>query len=140
MKARNSKSNPRWMVNIITDSVRGRPAVEHGPAIREAARRLGRNPNTASYWPQLARFPGDPEAFVESKSEMRQVLERRGWGAEGLVNLPVKSDGPPERYRVNPHIVERYVQEEVDREHGGKVSKKKRQELREKWQERLGGE
>lgn len=106
--------------SIITDSIKtSRPAV---------------------YIPQLARFPGDPEARVTSKSDIRKLMERRGWSCEGLVDCDrLRLSGPPERYEVADDIVQRKVEDVIEREHGGKVSEAKRRELMEQWKERMSG-
>lgn len=52
--------------------------------------RLGEN---REYMPEIARFPGDPEAvvdFADGRSHIKSLLEKRGWGAEGAVNLQPK--------------------------------------------------
>jgi hypothetical protein len=55
------------------------------------ARKKGYNPNPNDvYMSQLARFPGDPEAFVPAsggRNHVKRVLEQRGWGSEGIVNV-----------------------------------------------------
>jgi len=49
----------------------------------------------AVYFPSLARFRGDPEAYVTramGRSYIKKLLEKRGWSSEGGVN--VKGRGP----------------------------------------------
>lgn len=94
----------------------------------------------AMYFPQLARFRGDPEAYVSSKSEIASLIRSRGWRAEGVVDVDaLELTGPPERYTPAPDIVEREVRRVVKRDHGGKVDRKKRAEIREAVTERLSG-
>lgn len=45
----------------------------------------------------LARFPGDPEAWVDSRGDVERVLEKRGWGCEGSVNVKAKEPIDPPR-------------------------------------------
>ncbi|MCS7226526.1 MAG: hypothetical protein NZ821_05985 [Gloeomargarita sp. SKYB31] len=114
--ASQSKRNPKWCVNIITDSFK-RP----------------------QYFPQVARFPGDPEAHVESRSQLRKILEQRGWGAEGIVSTPYRPDPPPERYTIDPELAAFYADQEIEQRYGGKATPKLRQELIEKYQDKLSG-
>lgn len=44
------------------------------------------------YISQLARFPGDPQAFVSGRGDIQKICEQRGWGCEGAVK--VKKQGP----------------------------------------------
>lgn len=49
----------------------------------------------AVYFPNLARFKGDPEAYVsrsQGRTYIRKLLERRGWESDGAVK--VKGRGP----------------------------------------------
>lgn len=44
----------------------------------------------ATYFPNLARFQGDPEAYVtrsQGRSYIRKLLEKRGWACEGGINV-----------------------------------------------------
>lgn len=44
----------------------------------------------ATYFPNLARFKGDPEAYVtraQGRTYIRQLLERRGWSSDGGVKV-----------------------------------------------------
>lgn len=89
------------------------------------------------YVPGLARFPGDPEAKVGSTAEVRRVLERRGWGARGIV------EREPDRrrvvgYEVAPDIIERHLEREL--KNVGPLSEAERQALREEIRQRLSGE
>lgn len=56
-----------------------------------AARKRGFKPSPqATYFPNLARFPGDPEAFVtraQGRSYIRKLCEQRGWACDGAVNV-----------------------------------------------------
>jgi len=138
------KRNPKWCVNFITDSFRSRPNhwndhPEDIKRIQGVARKYGINPEAAHYVPALARFPGDPEAFVSSKSEIKQLIERRGWKCEGVVEVDALKPSQPKPYEVADDIVEREVEEIVQREYGGKISQKKRRELFEQIKEKRSG-
>lgn len=57
----------------------------------KAAKRQGFTPPVNSvYFPGLARFPGDREAFVTramGRSYIRKLCEKRGWECDGAVNV-----------------------------------------------------
>mgnify|MGYP001610868419 CR=1 FL=1 len=59
-----------------------------------AARKHGYNPSPNDmYQPGLARFPGDPEAFINrsrGRSYIKKLCERRGWGCAGAVNVEAR--------------------------------------------------
>jgi hypothetical protein len=94
--------------------------------LREA-KAAGVNVRRAEYKSGLARYPGDPEAWVESKADCIRVAAKRGLTLEGGVNYtPPEIDEPaPLRkpYRVADDILSREVArrtlergEPVDRE------------------------
>jgi len=108
-----------------------------GNAYAKLAKRAGfTDLSGKKYLSGLARFPGDPEAWVSDRSDVKRVLENRGWGAEGAVTTKVRElDQPPEITPVAPHIVERETQAEVAKT--GPVTPKKRREIKEQVRERL---
>lgn len=55
----------------------------------------GDNVSGAVYLPQLARYPGDREAFVRSQGEVRDRVEQRGWGADGAIKVTARTDVAP---------------------------------------------
>lgn len=69
---------------------------KHLDGYLKASARHGFVPDkNAVYFPNLARFKGDPEAYVtraQGRSYIKKLLEKRGWSAEGAVN--VKGRGP----------------------------------------------
>lgn len=60
----------------------------------EIARRHGYNPSPYDmYQSGLARFEGDPEAFVskaQGRGYIKRLCEQRGWACEGLVNVKAR--------------------------------------------------
>jgi hypothetical protein len=74
------------------------------------------NPNDV-YTSALARFPGDPQAFVPAtggRGHIQAVCERRGWACEGSVN--VKSREPteaPKSIRLGEDIVQKKIRKMV---------------------------
>lgn len=69
-------------------------AEDHGDYLRTQAQRHGHTPGRNDvYVSQLARFPGDPEAFVPAsggRSHITGLLKKRGWGASGTVSVAAK--------------------------------------------------
>jgi hypothetical protein len=63
------------------------------------ARKHGYNPGPSDiYNPNLARFPGDPEAWIPpsgGRAHIRKVLAKRGWGCQGAVELESRPNPPP---------------------------------------------
>jgi hypothetical protein len=85
----------------------------------ERAERAGVSPAGKVYLGQLARFPGDPQAWVSGTGDVKRRLEERGWGCESphlKVKPPQYADAPDPRskpYAVAPDIVKRHVDEAV---------------------------
>jgi hypothetical protein len=87
------------------------------------------------YEPGLARFQGDPEAFVPrtgGRGYIKNLCRKRGWGCNGAVN--VEASAP----HVDPHdtgtklaedLVQAHIREEIKKDPSLKGKKK---ELREK--------
>lgn len=82
-----------------------------GDHYRRVAEAHGQDVHGKVYLSGLARFPGDPEAWVSGKGDVENVLDRRGWGAEGAVSRPVTNVAPPANVAVAPDIVEDKVDE-----------------------------
>lgn len=90
---------------------------------------------------QLARYPGDPEAWVSHPDDYRRVLRERGWGCRGSINIKaadveVPDDNKP--YEVADDIVEEEVGRIVE-DHGGDVTPSERKSLWQETKTRLSG-
>jgi hypothetical protein len=84
------------------------PAI--GDFYAQEARRHGLTDTKGKvYLSGLAAFPGDPEAWVSGRDDVRRVLEQRGWDGEGAVN--VKAFQPKERPPVS--VADDILEEEV---------------------------
>ncbi len=63
-----------------------------------AAQRNGYRPSRNDvYLPAMARFPGDPEAFIQhdsARGKVKKTLESRGWGCEGSVKVKARQTEP----------------------------------------------
>lgn len=77
----------------------------------EAAKRDGISTQGKVYQHGLARFPGDPEAWVGTRGEMKAVLEKRGWGCERLgVAARAATEAPVRVGELADDIVARHVE------------------------------
>ena len=89
-----------------------------GRAHVKRAEAAGVNPTGKWYSGPLARYPGDPEAWVDSLSDVRRIAERRNLNVQGAVNVvaPEVSRTPlsGESYRVADDIVERHVADRLE--------------------------
>lgn len=75
------------------------------------ARAAGVSTTGKYYSGTLARFPGDPEAWVDSLHDVRRVCESRGWSCNGAVEIdaPKYAGEDPGPYRVADDIVDEHV-------------------------------
>jgi hypothetical protein len=96
---------------------------------------------TGKVWmPSLARYPGDPEAFVSNRGDVLKVCRKRRISCDGEVNYkatPTDEDlAPLPEVKLAPDIVEQHVNQELKKEPSLKL--KRRQELREMVTEKYG--
>lgn len=86
------------------------------------AKAAGVNPAGKYYCGGLARFPGDPRAWIDSRGDVARICAESGWTAEGAVKVeaPKYADGyvPPETYAVDPALIDREVDDRVAAEPG----------------------
>jgi hypothetical protein len=112
-----------------------------GSLYLNAAKRAGVSVEGAVYKHQLARFPGDPEAWVRSRGDVKRIVERRGMHCEGSVtHTPVERediDTNDGTYRVADDIVDA---EMVRIEESTPGRAQEEPDLREKVTKRLSGE
>lgn len=71
--------NRKFMFSIIRSDLKPVFLNDHQRRrIVKRARQHGINPETHCYYPQLARYHGDPEAFVQTKQELYRKIKERG--------------------------------------------------------------
>lgn len=76
---------------------------------RQAARHGLTSVKGLKYHSGAASFPGDPEAWTDNRGDLKRVLEKRGWGSEGIVKTKLHVEEPQ---RIG--LDESLVQEEVN--------------------------
>lgn len=83
-----------------------------GRTYLEAAARAGVSVTGKYYSGVAARFPGDPEAWIDSTHDLKVLCERRGWGCTGAVEVKPReagSDPLAGPYQVADDLVEDHV-------------------------------
>lgn len=85
----------------------------------QIARAHGVNPDGMTYCSQLASFPGDPTAWVDTVGDVKRVAEMKGMKLEGAIEYtpPGYNDGVTDDlsgpYRVSDDIVNEHILDEV---------------------------
>lgn len=83
---------------------------EVGNFYRRVAEREGQNIKGKKYISQLARYPGDPEAWVSGRGDVQARCDERGWGCDGSVKVKAKeAEEAAKPVDVAPDILEREV-------------------------------
>jgi hypothetical protein len=83
------------------------------------AKRAGVDITGKQYFSELAAFPGDPKAWVDSQGDMRRLLEERGWGCSGDLKVKAREmEVAPTHPKLADDIVEDMVEEELYQRHG----------------------
>lgn len=102
------------------------------------AREAGVNPAGKYYSSSLARFPGDPEAWVDSLHDVKRICESRGWECDGAIKVesPKYAGTEPGPYRVADDIVDNHLSQVLEQR---PELVPKAQEVREEIQGRLAG-
>lgn len=68
-----------------------------GDYYRRVAEKLGQNVNGKVYLSSIARFPGDPMAWVNSKADVVAQCERAGFGCDGAVKVKPREEEEEEK-------------------------------------------
>ena len=58
-----------------------------GELYKAEARAAGVDITGKVYLGGLARYPGDPEAWVSGRGDVKRICEQRGWGCDGAVKV-----------------------------------------------------
>lgn len=86
---------------------------EIGDAYAAVAKAAGVSVKGKKYLSGLAKFPGDPEAWVSGMGDAQRIIEQNGWGSQGLINRPVTRVAEAEQTTLAADIVEAKVQQEL---------------------------
>lgn len=86
-------------------------------AVTLRAKRAGYTPNADDmYCPSLARFTGDPEAFVPfsgGRSYVKKICEKRGVPCHGMVEYTPPERPPKPKVRLAERTVQRLMREKI---------------------------
>ncbi|HET6575196.1 MAG TPA: hypothetical protein VFG68_16435 [Fimbriiglobus sp.] len=93
-----------------------------GDTYRRVAEARGQSTTGKVYLQQLAAFPGDPRAWVDSRGEVRRVCEERGHGCEGAVTVKHR-EVPPNTVALADDLVREEVADRLVADPGLKPSK-----------------
>lgn len=110
------------------------------------ARTAGVSVAGMKYCPGLCRkgVRFDPEAWYKDAADVKRKAQSLGRCVEGSITVesPIRDSDlatQEKPYRVARHVVKEDVDREIDQQHGGKVSKEKREELYVKYQDKHSG-
>lgn len=87
-----------------------------GDAYKKKADKAGVSVTGKKYLSSLARYAGDPEAWVSGRGDVERVVRERGWSCEGAVNVDATNDVPvkeKKRVRLAEDIVQRKMAESL---------------------------
>jgi hypothetical protein len=76
-----------------------------GDRYKAIAEAHGLNTNGLVYIRGLARFPGDPQAWVSGRGDVSRIAEERGWGVHGAVEVERREVEPEPDITVADDIV-----------------------------------
>lgn len=101
------------------------------------AQAAGVSTNGKHYQHGLARFPGDPEAWVDNLGDVKRILEKRGWGSDEL-GVKSRDDYEPVSKPIDERLVTAEVQHrvaagEIDPNDVGKKREEVRDEITPHW-------
>src|SRR5262245_2939301 len=109
-QAPRGKGDKTWLAQVDPSGEQFGKNQEDGDFYAAEALARGDNISGAVYMSGLARYPGDPEAWVHNLGEYRQRVEDRGWGCEGAVNVKMRNDvEPAPSIGIAPDIVDEEV-------------------------------
>lgn len=108
---------------------------QQGDFYRKVAEAEGQSVKGKKYISQLARYPGDPEAWVSGRGDVQARCEERGSGCAGMVNVKARdADEAAKPVDVADDILEREVAREAE---GQPLRKRELMDLKEKVKGRL---
>lgn len=113
----------------------GMPAV--GDYYKSIARQAGQDPVGKVYMHSLARFPGDPQAWIAGRGDVQRLVEDRGWSCEGSVNVkarePDREIGPSRGGLASDLVDEKVAQLSAEPEFGWQSKEALREQVLERY-------
>ncbi len=106
-----------------------------GDHYQQVARAGGVDPKGKVYLSGLARYPGDPEAWVSGRDDVRRVCEKNNFSCEGAVSVKSQKLGAPEEVGIAEDLVQDALATELA--HNPDLAEKPREEVREQVREKL---
>lgn len=70
------------------------------------------------YEPRIARFPGDPQAWVSGPSETKKVIEGRGWSCDGDIKVAGPEREPVKEVPIAQDLIEERVEQKLEQQLG----------------------
>ena len=105
------------------------------------ARAAGVNPNGKVYSAGLATEQYDPNAWIDSVSDVKRICNNNGWSCEGSVNVQGPPPATPPDHDEPYCIADDLVEEELDQRIGDEyVPQKERDDMFEAVQTELSGD
>lgn len=89
----------------------GLPA--YGAMCKAEAEKAGVSTTGKKYMSQLARFTGDPEAWVSGRGDVERVCKARQWNCEGSVNVDSPIRDEPAKPKLADDLVQKYVKADL---------------------------
>jgi len=83
------------------------------------------------YKHSLARYAGDPRAWVSDRGDVKRICEQEGWGCNGAVQNKLREQEPPKPVDIAPHLLKKYVKQELKKE-GGPVTPRRLEDVTER--------
>ena len=111
-----------------------------GDHYAKKAQAAGVNITGKIYLRGLANFPGDPEAWVSDRHDVKKLLEKRNWSSEGMVEHKASAyrlKEPEPEISIAEKIVQRAVEREIEKQPDIAPTPKEKRALREKVRNRL---
>ncbi len=80
-----------------------------GQAYAEDAEAAGISTKGKVYKHSLARFPGDPDAWIANRDDAERVILERGWGSQGNIKATIRTIGEPTGGGVSEDLVDEHT-------------------------------
>jgi hypothetical protein len=100
------RTDSTWLAGVDNANGKQFEGQEYaGDFYRQKALEGGVNPVGKVYLSSLAKFPGDPEAWVSGRGDIQRIVDKNGWEAEGTVTAKGREHAPPKEVPLGEDIV-----------------------------------